>query len=59
MLERALNMALFLQVLFQPLGSLKSFTSFKLAFRIQIQKKISHLKIYLEQGKPVALSLCG
>ena len=39
MLNRVLNMARFLQRLFQPLGSLKYFTSFKVAFRIQIRKK--------------------
>ena len=44
MLNRVLNMARFLQRLFQPLGSLKYFTSFKVAFRIQIRKKILHFK---------------
>ena len=42
-------MAQFLQTLFQPLGSLKYFTSFKVAFRIQIRKKYYTLKIYLEK----------
>ena len=43
-LDRVLNMAWFLQTLFQPLVSLKYFTSFKVAFRIQIQKIISYFK---------------
>ena len=52
MLNRVLNMARFLQRLFQPLGSLKYFTSFKVAFRIQIRKKKYYtLKIYLEKLK--------
>ena len=42
-------MALFLQTLFQPLGSLKYFTSFKVAFRIQFEKEYHTLKICLEK----------
>ena len=37
-------MALFLQTLFQVLGSLKYFIFFKVAFRIQIRKKILYFK---------------
>ena len=40
MLDRVLNTALLLQTLFQPLVSLKYFTSFEVAFRIQILKNI-------------------
>ena len=39
-------MALFLQTLFQPLSSLKYFTSFKVAFRIQIRKKICFKNLF-------------
>ena len=39
MLDWVLNTALLLQTLFQPLVSLKYFTSFKAAFRVQICKK--------------------
>ena len=42
-------MALFSQTLFRPFGSLKYFTSFEVAFRIQIPKKYYTLKIYLEK----------
>ena len=37
-------MALFLQTVLQSFGSLKYFTSLKVAFRIQIRKKILHFK---------------
>ena len=37
-------MARFLQTLLQPPGSLKYFTSFKVAFRIQIRKKRLYFK---------------
>ena len=45
MLDWVLNTALFLQTLFQPLVSLKCFTSFKVAFRAQIWKKYYNWKM--------------
>ena len=42
-------MALLLQLLVQPLVSLKYFTYFKVAFIVQIWKEYYLLKIYLEK----------
>ena len=42
--DRVLNAVLFLQTLFQPFVYLKYFTSFKVAFTVQIWKKILQFK---------------
>ena len=51
MFDWVLNTALLLQTLFQPLVSLKYFTSFKAAFWVQIWKKTWFKNLFREIEK--------